>query len=88
MTTEKAVAIGTWAVTLGLLTHIGGQPYVSGSANLVKLLTEGVEGLAGGKFLVVIDPEVAAKGIIAAIALFACPRFFLICLSPFPSLAT
>ncbi|MCJ7603989.1 MAG: twin-arginine translocation signal domain-containing protein, partial [Desulfobulbaceae bacterium] len=27
--TEKAVSIGTWAVDLGLLTHIGGQPYVS-----------------------------------------------------------
>jgi carbon-monoxide dehydrogenase catalytic subunit len=58
--TEKAVSIGTWAVDLGLFTHIGGQPYVSGSANMVGLLTNGVEGLTGGKFYVEKDPEVAA----------------------------
>jgi len=71
--TEKAVSIGTWAVDLGLLTHIGGQPYVSGSANMVKLLTgqavlgipKGVETLTGGKFYVEKDPDVAADTIIA-----------------------
>lgn len=62
--TEKAVAIGTWAVDLGLFTHIGGQPYVSGSSNLVNLLTNGVEGLTGGKFYVERDPEIAADSII------------------------
>ncbi len=62
--TEKAVAIGTWAVDLGLFTHIGGQPYVSGSSNLVNLLTGGVEGLIGGKFYVETDPEKAADSII------------------------
>ncbi len=62
--TEKAVAIGTWAVDLGLFTHIGGQPYVSGSSNLVDLLTGGVEGLSGGKFYVETDPERAARSII------------------------
>ncbi len=62
--TEKAVSIGTWAVDLGLLTHIGGQPYVSGSANLVSLLTSGVESLTGGKFYVDKNPETAADTII------------------------
>ncbi|MCJ7603035.1 MAG: hypothetical protein MUO63_16245 [Desulfobulbaceae bacterium] len=62
--TEKAVSIGTWAVDLGLLTHIGGQPYVSGSANMVGLLTDGVEGLTGGKFYVEKDPVAAADAII------------------------
>jgi carbon-monoxide dehydrogenase catalytic subunit len=65
--TEKAVSIGTWAVNLGLLTHVGGQPYVSGSAALVKLLTQDVEGLTGGKFYVEVDPEKAATTIINAI---------------------
>lgn len=65
--TEKAVAIGTWAVNLGLFTHIGGQPYVSGSKNMVKLLTSDVEGLTGGKFYVETDPEKAAKRIIDVI---------------------
>jgi carbon-monoxide dehydrogenase catalytic subunit len=65
--TEKAVAIGTWAVDLGVLTHIGGQPYVTGSAPLVQLLTQDVEGLTGGKFLVQSNPEKAATAILAAI---------------------
>jgi carbon-monoxide dehydrogenase catalytic subunit len=65
--TEKAVSIGTWAVDLGLFTHIGGQPYVSGSANMVDLLTNGVESLVGGKFYVETDPEVAADTIIATV---------------------
>ena len=62
--TEKAVSIGTWAVNLGVFTHIGGQPYVTGSSNLVSLLTDGVEGLTGGKFYVEKDPEAAATTII------------------------
>ncbi len=65
--TEKAVAIGTWAVDLGLFTHIGAQPYVSGSPALVKLLTSDVEGLTGGKFHVEVDPEKAATAILAVI---------------------
>lgn len=65
--TEKAVSIGTWAVDLGIFTHIGGQPYVSGSKNLVKLLTDDVEGLTGGKFYVEADPEKAANTIIAKV---------------------
>jgi carbon-monoxide dehydrogenase catalytic subunit len=65
--TEKAVSIGTWAVDLGLTTHIGGQPYVAGSPALVQLLTRDVEGLTGGKFLVQTNPEKAATAIVAAI---------------------
>jgi len=67
--TEKAVSIGTWAVDLGLFTHVGDQPYVSGSANMVDLLTNGVEALVGGKFYVETDPELAADTIIAAVNL-------------------
>jgi carbon-monoxide dehydrogenase catalytic subunit len=63
--TEKAVSIGTWAVNLGAMTHIGGQPYVSGSKNMVKLLTADVEGLLGGKFYVETDPNKAAQAILA-----------------------
>jgi len=65
--TEKAVSIGTWAVDLGLFTHVGGQPYVAGSADMVELLTNGVEGLLGGKFYVEGDPEIAADTIVATI---------------------
>jgi carbon-monoxide dehydrogenase catalytic subunit len=65
--TEKAVSIGTWAVDLGLVTHIGAQPYVAGSPALVQLLTSGVEGLTGGKFLVETDPDKAATAILDTI---------------------
>lgn len=65
--TEKAVSIGTWAVNLGVFTHIGGQPYISGSPGLVALLTDGVEGLTGGKFYVENNPEEAADTIIAKV---------------------
>ena len=62
--TEKAVAIGVWAVNLGLFTHIGGQPYISGSKDLVRLLISDVENLVGGKFYVEEDPVKAADTII------------------------
>lgn len=65
--TEKAVSIGTWAVDLGIFTHIGAQPYVSGSPALVKLLTNDVEGLVGGRFHVEVDPEKAATAILNVI---------------------
>ncbi len=65
--TEKAVSIGVWAVNLGVLTHVGGQPFVSGSKNMVKLLTRDVEKLVGGRFHVETDPEKAAEEIIAHI---------------------
>jgi carbon-monoxide dehydrogenase catalytic subunit len=65
--TEKAVAIGVWAVNLGVLTHIGSQPYVSGSENMVKLLTHGLEGMLGGKFYVEQNPEAAADRILSHI---------------------
>ncbi len=62
--TEKSVSIGTWAVDLGVFTHIGGQPYISGSDNLVSLLTNDIAGLVGGKFYVENDPETAADTMI------------------------
>jgi carbon-monoxide dehydrogenase catalytic subunit len=65
--TEKAVSIGTWAVDLGIVTHIGSQPFVSGSPALVKLLTDDVEGLIGGKFYVEKDPEKAAVTLVNVI---------------------
>jgi len=62
---EKALSIGTWAVALGIFTHLGVVPPVLGSAQVVKLLTADLEGLVGGKFYVETDPHRAADGIIA-----------------------
>ena len=61
---EKALAIGTWAVDLGLLTHIGMAPNILGSPVCTKVLTEDIEGLTGGKFYVEPDPIKAAEGIL------------------------
>jgi carbon-monoxide dehydrogenase catalytic subunit len=65
---EKAVSIGTWAVALGLLTHVGVVPPVLGSPLVTKVLTEDVEGLTGGKFFVELDPDKAADIMLEHIA--------------------
>jgi carbon-monoxide dehydrogenase catalytic subunit len=65
---EKAIAIGTWAVSLGVFTHLGVVPPVLGSQQVTTLLTsDPVESLLGGKFYVETDPIKAAAGIIAHI---------------------
>lgn len=65
---EKAIAIGTWAVALGVFTHLGVVPPVLGSQVVAGALTgETAENLLGGKFYVETDPIAAAQGIIAHI---------------------
>ncbi len=57
---EKAVAIGTYVVASGIYTVLGVAPPVFGSPNVVKLLTEGLEGVFGATFAVEPDPNRAA----------------------------
>ncbi|MCG0239617.1 MAG: anaerobic carbon-monoxide dehydrogenase catalytic subunit [Firmicutes bacterium] len=64
---EKAVAIGAWAVTLGLPTHVGVTMPVTGGPLVTKVLTEKVREITGGYFIVETDPEAAAKKLLAAI---------------------
>ncbi len=64
---EKAVAIGTWSVALGLPTHLGTIPPVMGSQTVTKLITEDVKDVLGGYFLVDPNPETAAEKLLAAI---------------------
>ncbi|AEF93245.1 carbon-monoxide dehydrogenase, catalytic subunit [Desulfotomaculum nigrificans CO-1-SRB] len=64
---EKAVAIGTWAVALGLPTHIGIVPQIMGSSVVVEFLTEKAKDLLGGYFIVETDPKQAAAKLVAAI---------------------
>ncbi|MFQ6051438.1 MAG: anaerobic carbon-monoxide dehydrogenase catalytic subunit [Candidatus Hydrothermarchaeota archaeon] len=59
--TEKAAAIGTGAVALGLLVHLGVVPPVAGSELVSKLLAVDAESLFGGKFAVEVDPREAAN---------------------------
>jgi carbon-monoxide dehydrogenase catalytic subunit len=57
---EKAVSIGTYVVASGIFTVLGIAPPIFGSPNIVKLLTEGLEGVLGATFAVEPDPERAA----------------------------
>jgi carbon-monoxide dehydrogenase catalytic subunit len=66
-TTEKAIAIGTWAVAAGLPTHVGVIPPVLGSPLVAKVLTEDVKDLLGGYFIVDTDPVTSAQKLVAAI---------------------
>jgi carbon-monoxide dehydrogenase catalytic subunit len=57
---EKAAAIGCYFVASGVYTVLGPMPPIAGSMNIVKLLTEGLEGVVGATFAVEPDPEQAA----------------------------
>ncbi len=58
---QKAVIDGFSAVAMGFYTHVSPVPPVTGSDKVVKLLTEEVEALTGGKIAVGNDPVEAAK---------------------------
>jgi len=62
--TEKAVAIGTYFLTLGLAVHLNPIPPVTGSKLVTKVLTQDLEKITGGKVLIGTTPEAAAKAII------------------------
>jgi carbon-monoxide dehydrogenase catalytic subunit len=57
---EKAVSIGAYFVASGVYTVLGPMPPITGSMNVVKLLTEGLEEAVGATFAVEPDPEKAA----------------------------
>jgi carbon-monoxide dehydrogenase catalytic subunit len=58
---EKAVAIGTYAVGSGVYTVLGTMPPVLGSAAVTALLTSGARDVVGACFAVEPDPFQAAK---------------------------
>ncbi len=60
---QKATIAAVAAIGYGLYTHVSPTPPVTGSENVVKLLTEDVEGLTGGKLAVGDDPVEIAEGI-------------------------
>lgn len=65
--TEKAIAIGTWAVAGGIPTHLGMAPPVLGSKLVTETLTSTIKELLGGYFIVEPDPDKAAQALLAAI---------------------
>jgi len=64
---QKATIDGVFALAYGAYTHLSPTPFVTGAPNLVKLLTEDVEGLTGGKIALGDDPKEVADGIEAHI---------------------
>jgi carbon-monoxide dehydrogenase catalytic subunit len=57
---EKAATIGVYFVASGVYTVLGPMPPITGSMNIVKLLTEGLNDAVGAAFAVEPDPEKAA----------------------------
>ncbi|GAB6171359.1 anaerobic carbon-monoxide dehydrogenase catalytic subunit [Paradesulfitobacterium aromaticivorans] len=64
---QKATIDGVFAVAYGAYTHLSPTPFVTGAPQLVKLLTEDVEGLTGGKIALGDDPVEVANAIEAHI---------------------
>ena len=64
---EKAIAIASWAVSLGLPTHIGVVPQITGSSVVTDFLTNKAKDVLGGYFIVETDQDKAADKLIEAI---------------------
>jgi carbon-monoxide dehydrogenase catalytic subunit len=64
---QKATIDGVFAVAYGAYTHLSPVPFITGAPKLVKLLTEDVEGLTGGKIALGDEPKAIADGIEAHI---------------------
>jgi len=60
---QKATIDAFGAVAFGLYTHVSPLPPVTGSPEVVKLLTQDVEQLTGGKLAVETEPQAAVDGI-------------------------
>lgn len=62
--TEKAVAIASWLLALGITTHINPVPPITGSQFVTKMLTKDLENITGSRVLIGETPEAAAREII------------------------
>lgn len=60
---QKATIDGVFAVAYGAYTHLSPTPFVTGAPQLVKLLTEDIESLVGGKIALGDDPVEVAQAI-------------------------
>ena len=60
---QKATIDAIFALAYGAYTHLSPTPFVTGAPKLVKLLTEDIEGLTGGKIALGDDPVQVANDI-------------------------
>ncbi|MGB9904134.1 MAG: anaerobic carbon-monoxide dehydrogenase catalytic subunit, partial [Desulfotomaculales bacterium] len=63
----KATSIGTWAVTIGLPTHVGTMPPVEGCDLIYSILTQIAGDVYGGYFILEPDIQVAIKKLLNAL---------------------
>jgi anaerobic carbon-monoxide dehydrogenase catalytic subunit len=64
---EKAVAIGTWALALGLTVHVAPALRVEGSKTVTDVLTAGLKDITGGVLIQEENPDVAVEAILGKI---------------------
>jgi anaerobic carbon-monoxide dehydrogenase catalytic subunit len=62
---QKATIDAMAALAFGLYTHVNPVPFVTGAPNLVKLVTEDLPGVTGGKLAVETDPVEAVAAMLA-----------------------
>lgn len=63
----KSVAIGCWAITLGIPTHVGVLPPVEGSDLFFQIATQIASDVYGGYFMFETNHEVAAQKLLSAL---------------------
>jgi len=63
----KATSIGTWAVTIGMPTHVGTMPPVEGDDLVYSILTQIAADVFGGYFILEPDIEVSIQKLLNAL---------------------
>jgi carbon-monoxide dehydrogenase, catalytic subunit len=64
---EKAIAIGSWAVTMGVPTHVGSMPPLEGSDLVYGIATQIAHDVYGGNFIFEMDPLIGARKLLNAL---------------------
>ena len=64
---QKATIDAVAALAYGMYVHVNPVPFVTGAPNLVKLLTQDLPGVTGGKLAVETDPVEAVAAMLAHI---------------------
>jgi carbon-monoxide dehydrogenase catalytic subunit len=63
----KATSIGTWAVAIGLPTHVGTMPPVEGCDLIYSVLTQVAGDVFGGYFILETDIQQSIKKMLGAL---------------------
>jgi carbon-monoxide dehydrogenase catalytic subunit len=64
---EKAVSIANYVVSTGLDVYLGIEPQVSGSTQMMELITQGTRKITGAGYIINTDPHELVKNIIDGI---------------------